>query len=117
MGGLELRFPSFHPTLFTTAPRIPLLNEKFEQIKSKLFSKLSSPAGWLFLLLYNQTKMKLLHTNSSKILLLTIYLVCIESAGKEKLKFSFNNISETYMCIELMFYRTKQFIISIVNVR
>jgi hypothetical protein len=35
IGGLDPRIPSFHSTIFTTAPRIPLLPQrKFEKIKS-----------------------------------------------------------------------------------
>ncbi len=83
LSGLDLRFLSLHSTLFTTVPRIQLLNEKSKQKKSKLFS--------------NQTNMKILHTNSSKILLLTNWL------GKKNLISLYNNIGETYMCIELMF--------------
>jgi hypothetical protein len=38
-------------------------------------------------------------------------------AGRGKLKFTFSNVSQTYMYIELTLYLTKQFIILIVNVR
>ena len=79
-GGLNLKLPSLFPTLFTTVPRLPLLFRK----KSIYLQNL--PVGWLFLLLFFQTNMKILHTHSSKILLLTISLVCIESwLGKKNL--------------------------------
>ncbi len=62
--------------------------------------------------------MKILHANSSKILLLTISLDCIEYwMGKENLNSLFSNIGENYMYIEMTLYLTKQFIILIVNVR
>jgi hypothetical protein len=70
--GLDLRFPSLFPSLCTTVPRRHLSSRKKSIYLKNLLVR------WLFLLLFFQTNMKILHTNSSKILLLTISLDCIE---------------------------------------